>query len=202
VASLRDEDVAAKTGAGTVALADQTLPDILERARGHREVVRLNWIAYHLFVQAAVAGDVLSLDDTLEFQDRIVAAAAEQALPTRAENAIRVFESRIDGFDDSFFARVEGEDNAHAKYFIACCSANRIEIPFEDVVPDPSDLERVANEFGGTDALRDEIARIRALPTPVYYPVGFELISRTAGLMDAVFSGIREGLRDWISRNR
>ena len=188
--------IAFQFGGTLVPMTNAVLTQVCSKVNATRPLVFLNLIAYGAFAFAWWASDYLDADDDLgSFRDAVHQGVIAELKSPQPVRMMSFLQSRNLGFITAL-ANLEGNSSALANYFQGCCSVDRVEIAFSDVYPNADDLEFMLTHFGGTQAGKDLLARIRSIETPATYPMNSPQAAELMVDLSAISAGIRAIVRD------
>lgn len=182
------ESYASSLGQAMVELADAKLDQVCKYSKGDKRLTRLNLIAFCTFGITWAAADKINKQTIDIFTSRVLHSAASKSGFPVPGKLVELFRNRQMGFL-SAVVNLEHNQNALPNYFLACCSVDRIEIDYEDIYPDPADLEEMDKMFGLlTDEGREMIRKVRSMHKPAVYPLdtsaSLPLVNLLMGIME------------------
>lgn len=188
-------------GESMVEMADANFENVCQLVDGDRRVIRLNLIAFCAFGLTWAGSDRLDEEQIGAFSAGVLRGAAGKAGVSSPEKIIEMFRNRNLGFVTALMNN-NNDPLALSRYFMACCSVNRIEVGFSDIYPDPSALEKIETILGGlTTAEKAMIQKVRAMRDPAIYPMeaskSMEVFNMLMGLMKHIkdsLSRLKESL--------
>jgi hypothetical protein len=167
-----EDKVLRSLGEGMVQLADRSLITVCKYVVGDQRLARVNLIAFCAFGLRWTVADRLSDAHLDLFTDGVYASAATASREASSAATLALMRSRCNGFLDALEQGRRGNAIDLGYYFQACCSVDRIEIPYSDIYPNPDDMERGLSKIGPlTESAKEMISRVRAMPSPATYPM-------------------------------
>jgi hypothetical protein len=163
-----DNRLIAEIAEAVVQSSEHFSPQLVTVMRSDPELVRANLIAYAAFNVTFHMARHVDRGDAQRFDDPFLEAVVRLGRLDRL-GGIRFLRSRCRGHTEAASAFIGGDQDALADYFQGCCSVNRVEIAYEEVYPNPDELQFRLDNFGGTPAGYAKLGMIRGLSNPATY---------------------------------
>lgn len=188
-------------GEAAIECADGYFDSVTELIGGNHQINRANLIAYGTYCIGVTAASRLTESVLREFNVGVIHAAAAKSGMPRPDLLRAMFANRFIGYATAIGkTKDRTQPTPIANYFIACCTVNKIDVNYDDISPNPDELDALIQQglVHDTAALRHTIARIRAIESPAIYSIQLEPKQTILGILINLHSRIQsafEGLR-------
>ena len=129
-------------------MAENQLPEVHKLVRRNRTATHFNLLLAFAWVSHVKLQQLLEDHDAGETVRMMLAAVMKRAMRITKWNydVMRVaLENRLEGYDDASSDEQGDSLNNITKYFVACCEELRQEVHYDEIIPDPEDLEELGD---------------------------------------------------------